>query len=138
MPGGPGIRMDGAVTTGNVVSRYYDSMLAKVIASAPTFRQSTQKMQRALSEFQVRGIKTNIPFLENVMRHPEFLSGEATTFFIEKHSRELFNFERHGSLRSSKLLSYLAGGEGTEQGTQGRTALEWGTSRPAVAHITLG
>ncbi|GLC41025.1 hypothetical protein PLESTB_000951200 [Pleodorina starrii] len=108
MPGGPGIRMDGAVTTGNVVSRYYDSMLAKVIASAPTFRQATQKMQRALSEFQVRGIKTNIPFLENVMRHPEFLSGEATTFFIEKNQRDLFNFERHGSLRSSKLLTYLA------------------------------
>lgn len=58
---------------------------------------------------QIRGIKTNIPFLENVMRHPDFLSGEATTFFIEQHQRELFNFERHGSLRSSKLLTYLAG-----------------------------
>lgn len=54
MPGGPGIRMDGAVTTGNVISRYYDSMLAKVIASAPTFKMATQKMQRALAEFQVR------------------------------------------------------------------------------------
>ncbi|KAG2437519.1 hypothetical protein HYH02_011162 [Chlamydomonas schloesseri] len=108
MPGGPGIRMDGAVTTGNVISRYYDSMLAKVIASAPTFKMATQKMQRALAEFQIRGIKTNIPFLENVMRHPDFLSGEATTFFIEQHQRELFNFERHGSLRSSKLLTYLA------------------------------
>ncbi|PNH00295.1 Pyruvate carboxylase, partial [Tetrabaena socialis] len=52
MPGGPGIRMDGAVTTGNVVSRYYDSMLAKVIASAPSFKMATQKMQRALNEFQ--------------------------------------------------------------------------------------
>lgn len=108
VPGGPGIRMDGAVTTGNVISRYYDSMLAKVIASAPTFKMATQKMQRALSEFQIRGIKTNLPFLENVLRHPEFLSGEATTFFIEKNSRDLFNFERHGSLRSSKLLTYLA------------------------------
>lgn len=57
---------------------------------------------------QIRGIKTNLPFLENVLRHPEFLSGEATTFFIEKNSRDLFNFERHGSLRSSKLLTYLA------------------------------
>lgn len=57
MPGGPGIRLDGAVTTGNVVSRYYDSLLAKVIASAPTFPKAVQKMQRALSEFQVCGVK---------------------------------------------------------------------------------
>lgn len=52
VPGGPGIRMDGAVTTGNVVSRYYDSLLAKTIASAPTFNKAVQKMQRALNEFQ--------------------------------------------------------------------------------------
>ncbi len=54
MPGGPGIRLDGAVTTGNVVSRHYDSLMAKVIAKAPTFSQAVQKMQRALSEYQVR------------------------------------------------------------------------------------
>ncbi|MEW5308009.1 MAG: hypothetical protein WDW36_010371, partial [Sanguina aurantia] len=108
VPGGPGIRMDGAVTTGNVISRYYDSLLAKVIASAPTFEKAAQKMQRALNEFQIRGIKTNIAFLENVVRHPEFLAGDATTYFIEKNARDLFNFEGHGSLRSSKLLTYLA------------------------------
>jgi len=108
VPGGPGIRMDGAVTTGNVMSSFYDSLLAKVIATAPTFPKAAQKMQRALGEFQIRGIKTNIPFLENVLRHPEFLAGDAKTSFIEKHARELFNFEGHGSLRSSKLLSYLA------------------------------
>uniref|UniRef100_A0A7R9V6Z0 Pyruvate carboxylase n=1 Tax=Chlamydomonas euryale TaxID=1486919 RepID=A0A7R9V6Z0_9CHLO len=108
VPGGPGIRMDGAVTTGNVVSRFYDSLLAKVISHAPTFRKSTQKMSRALSEFQVRGIKTNIAFLENVMRHPEFLAGNAKTSFIEKYANDLFNFESHASLRSSKMLLYLA------------------------------
>jgi len=108
VPGGPGIRMDGAVTTGNVMSRYYDSLLAKVIASAPTFPKAAQKMQRALSEFQVRGIKTNIPFLENVVRHPDFLTGAATTSFIEQNGPALFNFEGHGSLRSSKLLMFLA------------------------------
>jgi pyruvate carboxylase len=53
VPGGPGIRMDGAVTTGNVVSRYYDSLLAKVIAHAPTFNKAVQKQSRALAEFQV-------------------------------------------------------------------------------------
>ena len=54
MPGGPGVRMDGAVTTGNVVSRYYDSLLAKVICTAPSWPAAVQKMQRALNEFQVR------------------------------------------------------------------------------------
>jgi len=108
VPGGPGIRLDGAVTTGNVMSRYYDSLLAKVIASAPTFGQAVQKLHRALQEFQVRGIKTNTPFLLNVLRHPEFLAGNITTSFIEKHSSQLFNFEGHQSESSSKLLLYLA------------------------------
>lgn len=57
---------------------------------------------------QIRGVKTNIPFLENVLRHPEFLAGDAKTSFIEKNGKDLFNFEGHGSLRSSKLLMYLA------------------------------
>ena len=169
----------------------------QVIAHAPDFRKAVQKMTRALGEFNIRGIKTNITFLENVMRHPEFLAvsgarggcrnrgscggegmwggprgggasgamgscgrrgkgrgggrardrvaggtvgagfimlvsspglsmlsyqawllpdavtallaqGEATTFFIEKNARDLFVFESHGSLRSSKLLMYMA------------------------------
>lgn len=54
-PGGPGIRLDSAVTAGNVVSRYYDSLLSKVISSAPTFDKAVQRMARALQEFQVRG-----------------------------------------------------------------------------------
>lgn len=54
-PGGPGIRLDSAVTAGNVVSRYYDSLLSKVISSAPTFDKAVQRMARALQEFQVGG-----------------------------------------------------------------------------------
>jgi acetyl/propionyl-CoA carboxylase alpha subunit len=65
---------------------------------------------------QIRGIKTNIPFLENVLRHPEFLAGEAKTSFIEKNAQELFNFEGHGSLRSSKLLVGVKWGEGSTCG----------------------
>ncbi|KAI8467848.1 MAG: pyruvate carboxylase [Monoraphidium minutum] len=108
VPGGPGIRLDGAVTTGNVVSRYYDSLLAKVISTAPTFDKAVQRMARALQEFQVRGIKTNIPFLENVLRHPAFLGGAPTTAFIEKYGKELFTFDGHSNVRASKLLLYLA------------------------------
>jgi hypothetical protein len=50
---------------------------------------------------QIRGIRTNLPFLENVLRHPEFLAGQATTFFIEKHARALFNYEGHGRCAGS-------------------------------------
>lgn len=109
VPGGPGIRLDGAFTTGNVISRYYDSLLAKVIATAPTFPKCTQKMQRALQEFQVRGIKTNIPFLENVLKHPEFLAGTTTTGFIERNSATLFDFiSASGYVSAAKILTYLA------------------------------
>jgi pyruvate carboxylase len=108
VPGGPGIRLDGAVTTGNVVSRYYDSLLAKVVASAPTYERAVQRASRALQEFQVRGVKTNIAFLENVLRHPEFVGGAPTTSFIERNAKDLFRFEGHPSARASKLLAYLA------------------------------
>jgi pyruvate carboxylase len=57
-PGGPGIRLDSAVTAGNVISRYYDSLLSKVIASAPTFDKAVQRMARALQEFQVGPAET--------------------------------------------------------------------------------
>lgn len=105
--GGPGVRLDGALAAGNTVSRHYDSLLVKVICKAPTFGLAVQKMQRALYEFHVRGIKTNIVFLENVLRHPEFLEGRATTSFIERNP-ELFNFLTQGPAQSSKLLHYLA------------------------------
>ena len=105
-PGGPGIRLDGAMTAGNVVSRHYDSLLVKVIVRANTFTHTVQKMQRALFEFHIRGVKTNILFLENVLRHPEFLSGEASTSFIERHPA-LFNFSPAAG-QATKLLNYLA------------------------------
>jgi pyruvate carboxylase len=105
--GGPGVRLDGAMGSGNTISPFYDSLLVKVICKASTFGASVQKMQRALYEFHVRGVKTNIPFLENVFHHPEFLSGHATTSFIENHP-ELFDFGASGASESHKVLTYLA------------------------------
>eukprot|EP00884_Botryococcus_braunii_P003586 jgi/Botrbrau1/13228/Bobra.0199s0001.1 len=93
--------------TGVSVSKHYDSLLVKVIARAPTYKKTIQKMLRALYEFQIRGIKTNILFLENVLNHEEFQEGKATTSFIERHP-ELFNFNAKQNLQSSKLLFYLA------------------------------
>lgn len=82
-------------------------MLLQVISHAPTFYAAVQKMQRALYEFTIRGVKTNILFLENVLRHPEFLSGTATTSFIERNP-SLFQLTSGSALQSSKLLTYLA------------------------------
>lgn len=103
--GGPGVRLDGAMAAGNIVSRHYDSLLVKVICKAPTFAATVQKMQRALNEFHVRGVHTNIVFLENVLRHPEFLEGKATTSFIDRNPSL---FENAQGSHSSKLLYYLA------------------------------
>lgn len=105
-PGGPGVRLDGYMQAGNTISRHYDSLLVKVICKAPSFLGAVQKLQRALYEFHIRGVKTNIQFLENVLRHPGFLSGNATTSFIEQNP-QLFNYSRE-SIESSKLLTYLA------------------------------
>jgi pyruvate carboxylase len=105
-PGGPGIRLDGAVAAGNVISRYYDSLLTKVISHAPTYDEALKKLDRALSEFFVRGIKTNIKFVINVLRHPVFVAGRATTSFIEHNADELFAVD-DSSLMGQKLMNYL-------------------------------
>jgi pyruvate carboxylase len=65
-------------------------------------------LSRFIGSLQIRGIKTNIPFMENVLRHPVFLAGAATTGFIETQSKELFKFEGHSNIRANKLLLYLA------------------------------
>jgi pyruvate carboxylase len=106
VPGGPGIRLDGAVAAGNMISQYYDSLLTKVISHAPTYEEALRKLDRALSEFFVRGIKTNIDFVINVLRHPEFSSGQATTSFIERNADMLFAIN-DSSMMGQKLMNYL-------------------------------
>lgn len=107
-PAGFGIRLDGASAYGGaVISPFYDSLLVKVTAWGSTFKQACQRMDRALREFRIRGVKTNIPFLENVVNHPEFQSGEMTTSFLDE-TPELFEFQPRRD-RATKLLNYLAG-----------------------------
>lgn len=65
-------------------------------------------LSAVVAAVQIRGIKTNIPFMENVLRHPAFMAGAATTGFIETYSKELFKFEGHSNIRANKLLLYLA------------------------------
>jgi len=105
-PGGFGIRLDGGMGYGGaIITPFYDSLLVKAIASANTYEVAMHRMHRALSEFRIRGVKTNIPFLENVIRHEKFRSGQATTTLIDT-SPELFNFTPRRD-RATKLLNFL-------------------------------
>ena len=105
-PGGLGVRLDGATAfSGGNVSPHYDSLLVKVCTSALRFDDAASKMHRALLEFRIRGVKTNLPFLENVVTHPQFLAGGADTGFIDSHP-ELFDFRPRRD-RGTRLLRYI-------------------------------
>lgn len=103
---GMGIRLDSASTyAGAVISPYYDSLLVKVISHAHDLPSSAAKMNRALREFRIRGVKTNIPFLLNVLENQKFLNGSVDTYFIDEHP-QLFMFKASQN-RAQKLLNYL-------------------------------
>jgi pyruvate carboxylase len=105
-PGGFGVRLDGATAfTGAVVSPHYDSLLVKVCTHALRFEDAIRKMHRALTEFRLRGLKTNLRFLENVVTHPDFAAGRLDTGFIATHP-ELLSF-RPRKDRGTRLLRYL-------------------------------
>ncbi len=104
---GFGIRLDaGAGDAGSVITPYYDSMLVKLTAYGPRFDIALQRMNRALREFRIRGVKTNIPFIENVILDPTFRAGKANTTLIDT-TPSLFEFKPRRD-RASKLLSYLS------------------------------
>ncbi len=104
--GGFGLRLDGGNGFGGaVITPYFDSLLVKLTASGATFDEAVRRADRALREFRIRGVKTNIPFLENLIRHPSFVSGDATTTFIDT-TPELFRFRPRRD-RATKILSYL-------------------------------
>lgn len=112
---GFGIRLDGAMgDTGSVITPFYDSLLVKLTASAANFNTALQRMDRALREMRIRGVKTNIPFIENVIHHETFRSGDANTTLIDS-TPELFRFKPRRD-RASKLLSFL--GDVTVNGNQ--------------------
>ncbi len=105
-PAGFGIRLDGASAYGGaVITPYYDSLLVKMTAWGDTFEVACQRMDRALREFRIRGVITNIPFLENVVNHTTFQTGNATTRFLDE-TPELFQFAPRQD-RATKLLAYI-------------------------------
>ncbi|WP_171210407.1 pyruvate carboxylase [Ruegeria sp. HKCCA5426] len=104
---GMGIRLDGGTAyAGGVITRYYDSLLTKVTAKAPTPQAAIARMDRALREFRIRGVSTNIDFVINLLKHPTFLSNEYTTKFIDT-TPDLFSFQRRRD-RGTKVLTYIA------------------------------
>ena len=103
---GFGIRLDAGVAfSGAEVTPFYDSLLVKVCAQGLTYDDACRKMERALAEWRVRGVKTNIPFLRNVLKHPKFRAGEATTTFIDDTPALLEFPERFD--RATKLLQFV-------------------------------
>jgi pyruvate carboxylase len=105
-PGGFGVRLDGGMGfAGAVITPFYDSLLVKCITSGQSYEIALNRSHRVLSEFRIRGVKTNIPFLENVIAHPLFRSGQATTMLIDT-SPELFAFKPRRD-RATKLLNFL-------------------------------
>ncbi|MEQ9489428.1 MAG: pyruvate carboxylase [Alphaproteobacteria bacterium] len=104
---GFGIRLDGGTAySGAVITRYYDSLLEKVTAWAPTPKAAVRRMDRALREFRIRGVATNLAFLENVINHPDFIAGTVTTRFIDE-TPDLFNFPKRRD-RATRILRYIA------------------------------
>lgn len=104
--GGFGVRLDaGNGFQGAVISPHYDSLLVKLSTWGNTFKEAAEKMDRNLQEFRIRGVKTNIPFLENVVRHKNFINGDFNTSFIDT-TPELLNYKSARN-RGNKLLSYI-------------------------------
>jgi pyruvate carboxylase len=106
-PAGFGVRLDGGTAySGATITPYYDSLLVKITAWAPAFDQCIRRMDRGLREFRVRGVKTNIPFLENLLVNPTFAAGQATTRLIDS-TPELVRWQPKRD-RATKVLTFLA------------------------------
>jgi len=103
---GFGLRLDGGTAyTGAVITPFYDSLLVKVTAWAPTPHEAIRRMDRGLREFRIRGLSTNLQFVENVINHPDFIAGSVTTRFIDT-TPELFSFIKRRD-RATRVLRYI-------------------------------
>ena len=111
-PGGPGIRLDGAVYAGAQITPYFDSLLVKLTARGPDLATAALRAQRALREFRVRGVKTNIDFLRRMLSDPAFLAGGVSTAFLAE--RPELTSAPVGTDRTTRLLAAL--GEATVNG----------------------
>ncbi|MBX9919197.1 MAG: pyruvate carboxylase [Mycolicibacterium frederiksbergense] len=105
-PGGAGIRLDGGTVLGADVSAHFDSMLVKLTCRGGDFGAAVRRARRAVAEFRIRGVATNIPFLQAVLDDPDFVAGRVTTSFIDERPELLT--ARSSADRGTKILNYLA------------------------------
>jgi pyruvate carboxylase len=127
---GFGVRLDGGTAyAGAVVTPFYDSLLEKVTVWAPEFDETRARMLRALREFRIRGVATNVPFLDALLEHPDFVNGTVTTRFLDEHAG-LIDMRRYRD-RATRLLGFI--GETIVNGNpevQGRVPAEARTEPP--------
>ncbi|POY32966.1 pyruvate carboxylase [Mycobacterium kansasii] len=105
-PGGAGIRLDGSTNLGAEISAHFDSMLVKLTCRGRDFPTAVNRARRAMAEFRIRGVSTNIPFLQAVLDDPDFQAGRITTSFIDERPQLLT--ARSSADRGTKILNYLA------------------------------
>ncbi|MBO0865603.1 MAG: pyruvate carboxylase, partial [Mycobacterium sp.] len=105
-PGGAGIRLDGGTNLGAEISAHFDSMLVKLTCRGRDFSTAVNRARRAVAEFRIRGVSTNIPFLQAVLDDPDFRAGRITTSFIDERPQLLT--ARSSADRGTKILNYLA------------------------------
>ncbi|OZD11622.1 pyruvate carboxylase [Rhodococcus sp. 06-156-3C] len=105
-PGGAGVRLDGGTVLGAEIGAYFDSMLVKLTCRGTDFATAVARARRAVAEFRIRGVATNIPFLQGVLDDPDFRAGKVTTSFIADHPELLGS--RSSADRGTKILNYLA------------------------------
>ncbi|SDO19504.1 pyruvate carboxylase [Geodermatophilus sp. DSM 45219] len=105
-PGGAGVRLDGGSSLGAEVGAHFDSMLVKLTCRGRDFGVAVARARRAVAEFRIRGVATNIPFLQALLDDPDFAAGRVTTSFIEQRPHLLT--ARSSADRGTRLLTYLA------------------------------
>jgi acetyl-CoA carboxylase biotin carboxylase subunit len=140
VPAGPGIRDDSGVVAGSVISVHYDPMISKLCAWADTRAAAIDRMRRAVGEYHVGGIRTNLPFHRQVMRHPRFIAGEYDTSFIERHRAELAPapVDAETAILAAIAVAAQAAGQGGAPG-ESDLALDLSQTQPSAwRRETLG
>ena len=133
VPAGPGIRDDSGVVAGSVISVHYDPMISKLCAWADTRAAAIDRMRRAVGEYHVGGIRTNLPFHRQVMRHAKFIAGDYDTGFIERHKSELAPpaADTETAILAAIAAAAHAGGQGGAPG-EGDLALDLSQTQPSA------
>jgi acetyl-CoA carboxylase biotin carboxylase subunit len=138
VPSGPGVRDDGGAYAGCTISSFYDPLISKLSVWAPTRERAVQRMRRALSEYVVTGIRTNLAFHDRLFAHPEFAAGRYDTGFIDRFKDDLLGYPRVGPDRRDAVAVAVAVAAARMERTNGSTQANPGEAgsrlSPWVAH----